>query len=127
MKKIILILIGSLFVASTALAGPKPPKKTKKLLTKGKEVFTVNCVACHGEKGMGDGPAAVALNPKPRSFVGDKFKNGSKPVQVFKSITEGLAGTPMVAYGHLSEEDRWGLVYHVLSFRDGKKGKKGKK
>jgi len=128
MKKFIVTFLASTFLASAAFAAPKPPKKTKALLAKGKEVFTTNCVACHGDKGLGDGPAAVALNPKPRSFVKDEFKQGDKPAQVFKSISEGLAGTPMVAYGHLSEEERWGLVYHVLSFRDGKKAKKkGKK
>jgi uncharacterized membrane protein len=33
-----------------------------------KEKFAQTCVACHGEKGDGAGPAAVALNPKPRNF-----------------------------------------------------------
>lgn len=122
MKKLAFTLVATLLLGSSAFA--KPPKKTKALLKKGQEVFTVNCVACHGEKGLGDGPAAVALDPKPRSFVNDKFKNGHKPAQVFKTISEGLAGTPMVAYGHLPEEDRWALVYHVLEFRKGKKGKK---
>ena len=28
------------------------------------------CVPCHGEKGDGNGAAAVALNPKPANFTG---------------------------------------------------------
>lgn len=128
MKKIVLTVMATLLLASTAFAGPKAPKKTDALLKKGKAAFTTNCVACHGDKGLGDGPAAVALNPKPRSFVNDKFKQGDKPAQVFETISKGIAGTPMIGYGHLSEEDRWGLVYHVLSFRKAdKKTKKGKK
>ncbi|MCA9550105.1 MAG: cytochrome c [Myxococcales bacterium] len=125
MKKTILIVLGALFVANAAVAAPKAkaPKPTKELLEKGKATFTVNCVACHGEKGDGTGPAAVALDPKPRNFSTDQFKNGDKPDQVFKTISEGLAGTPMVAYGHLSEEERWGLVYYVLEFHK-KAGKK---
>ncbi len=129
MKKLALIIVGSLFIAASASAAPKAPKKTPELLKKGQEIFAINCVACHGSSGLGDGPAAVALNPKPRSFIKDKFKNGDKPGQVYKSISEGLPGTPMVAYAHLSDADRWALTYHVLSFRADKKAtqKKGKK
>lgn len=123
MKKLVLTIVGSLFLAASATAAPK---KTPELVKKGKDVFAINCVACHGASGLGDGPAAVALNPKPRSFIKDKFKNGDKPVQVFKSISEGLSGTSMVAYGHLSESDRWALTYYVLSFRTDKKASKEK-
>lgn len=31
-------------------------------------VFTTRCATCHGMTGKGDGAAAQALNPKPRSF-----------------------------------------------------------
>ncbi len=125
MKKLLLVISAAfLFTSVAGTASAKAPKKTPELLKKGQEVFTINCVACHGSSGMGDGPAAVALNPKPRSFAKDKFKNGDKPEQVFKSISEGLKGTPMVAYGHLPEADRWALVYHVLSFRSAKKAAK---
>jgi mono/diheme cytochrome c family protein len=125
-KQLITFTAGAMLVASTALAAPKAkvPKPSKELLEKGKAAFTMNCVACHGDKGDGAGPAAVALDPKPRSFIADAFKNGDKPEQVFKTVSEGIQGTPMVAYGHLSEEDRWGLVYHVLSFRKKDGGKK---
>lgn len=31
-------------------------------------IFVQRCVMCHGAKGMGDGPAAAGLNPKPRAY-----------------------------------------------------------
>jgi mono/diheme cytochrome c family protein len=31
-------------------------------------VFTARCATCHGAQGIGDGPAGLALNPKPRNF-----------------------------------------------------------
>ena len=34
-------------------------------IAKDKEQYTAICLACHGEKGLGDGPAGAALNPKP--------------------------------------------------------------
>ena len=57
------------------------------------------------------------LNPKPRSFIGEAFKNGEKPENVYKSISEGLRGTVMVAFGHLPESERWALSYYVLELR----------
>ena len=31
------------------------------------------CGTCHGDTGKGDGPAAAAMNPKPRSFESGEF------------------------------------------------------
>lgn len=35
----------------------------------GGAVFKAQCVACHGSKGKGDGPAAAALNPRPANLA----------------------------------------------------------
>jgi mono/diheme cytochrome c family protein len=35
---------------------------------KGQEIFTKTCASCHGKTGKGDGPAAAALNPKPKNL-----------------------------------------------------------
>ncbi|MFT5495235.1 MAG: mono/diheme cytochrome c family protein [Kiritimatiellia bacterium] len=43
------------------------------------------CFACHGPTGKGDGPAAVALNPKPRSF--------SEGVFVYDTDKDGVIGS----------------------------------
>lgn len=42
---------------------------------KGKEVYDVKgaCATCHGATGKGDGAAAAAMNPKPRSFADGQF------------------------------------------------------
>lgn len=94
-----------------------PPASTPALLAKGKAAYTTNCVPCHGEKGHGDGPAAVALNPKPRDYTKDALKNGDKAEDIFKTLTDGLKGTTMVSFAHLSEEERWGLAYYVTELR----------
>lgn len=104
---------------------PKAPKKTPELLEAGKKVYDVNCLPCHGEKGDGNGPVGQALVPKPRDFAKDAFKQGSKPVQVFTSISTGVKDTPMIGYTQLSEEERWAVTYHVLELLP--KAKKGAK
>ncbi len=94
-----------------------PPAKSKELLEKGRQAFMTNCMACHGEKGAGDGPGAVALNPKPRNYQKDPFKQGDKPEDIFKTLQTGVPNTAMVGFGHLSEEDRWALTYWVLELK----------
>lgn len=36
----------------------------------GRRLFQAQCVACHGQRGKGDGPAAVAMNPRPSDLTG---------------------------------------------------------
>jgi mono/diheme cytochrome c family protein len=103
---------------SATLAFAAAPPVSKELLEKGKASFAINCVACHGPKGAGDGAAAVALNPKPRNYATDTFKNGDKPENVFKTLSEGIKDTAMVSFGHLPETDRWALSYYVLELRN---------
>lgn len=121
MKYLFLVSFALVLVAASAANAAD-----KKTLAKGKEVFLQNCVTCHGTNGEGDGPAAVALNPKPRNFVKDEFKAGSKPEQIFKTVTDGLPGTLMVSYKHLPEADRKAVAAYVAQMHQGSKPK-GKK
>lgn len=96
------------------------PKQTPAMLAEGKKNYLTYCVSCHGTEGKGDGPAADSLNPKPRNFSKEQFKFGTKPEEVFKTLSNGSPGTAMAPFTSLSEKDRWSLVYYVLSL----KGKK---
>ncbi len=94
----------------------KPWVATPELVEKGKGLFAAQCVACHGPAGMGDGPAAAALNPKPRNFHAvEGWKNGRKISGVFKTLKEGLAGSAMSSFESLPMDDRWALTHYVLS------------
>lgn len=108
-----LCLLGSF--SSVSLVAAQPAKETPELLEAGKKLFGGTCVACHGEKGDGNTPAGNALNPKPRNFMVDKFKNGDSVQNIFDTLTKGLPGTAMTAYSYIPENDRWGLAYYVKS------------
>jgi mono/diheme cytochrome c family protein len=105
---------------------PVPPKPAsgRQLGEHGKAVYEQNCVACHGIKGDGNGPAAAFLAPKPRSFVEAKFRLrstliGQLPtdVDLFRSVSLGMPGTPMPPWRHiLNDEDRWAVVEYIKSF-----------
>ncbi len=36
--------------------------------SRGRVVFGISCVVCHGDEGWGDGPTAASLDPQPRNF-----------------------------------------------------------
>lgn len=83
---------------------------------KGKEIFTINCVPCHGATGAGDGVAAAQLNPKPRNYKAPAadWKNGNTIEGITKTLNEGVKGSPMVPYKHLGDESIKALANYVL-------------
>ncbi|MBE8222093.1 MAG: cytochrome c [Bdellovibrionales bacterium] len=89
-------------------------------IAKGKSIYKINCASCHGTKAKGDGPAAPALNPPPRDLVKGNWTKGGRSDQLFKSISLGISGTSMAAFGHLSKEDRWSLVHFIRSITKNK-------
>jgi len=94
----------------------KPWIATPELVAKGKQLFQQQCVSCHGVEGKGDGPAASALNPRPRNFhVSEGWKNGRKVSMIFKTLKEGIPGSSMASYATLHIDDRWALVHYVGS------------
>lgn len=119
MTKLITAMAAALLLASVARAA-EPPKKTPALVAKGQAAFAKYCASCHGPKGEGDGPAAKALKPKPRNLVTEPLQR-PKVTGVYDTLSTGVKGTAMIAFKHLSEEDRWALSYYVLSLKDGAK------
>lgn len=111
------LCIGIIMTLSTPAFAGKTPSSSPELIAKGQVLYKTNCAVCHGDKGDGNGPAGAALNPKARNFVTEKFKFGSKPDDVFKTISQGSKNTSMAAFAHIPEQDRWALTYYVLSLK----------
>lgn len=118
-----LILAGGLIVSqcnkkAEDSAGDETSETTDSAATDaGKALYTSNgCASCHGDTGLGDGPAGAALNPKPRDLSAkDSYKQGSSQAEIAQSIAKGVPGTTMVAYSNISEEDRNKIAAFIVS------------
>jgi len=111
-----LLLVGmAAGVAQTPAAAPP---------TNVKQLYDRSCASCHGTDGRGHGPAADALNPKPRDFTRGVFKfrstaPGSLPTDedLTRTIAAGLHGTSMLGWkGILSDAQISALVAYVKQF-----------
>ena len=81
----------------------------------GKNLFNTNCSSCHGDKGEGNGPAAAAINPKPKNLSSKQVQEQSDGA-LFWKITTGKP--PMVSWkSALSEKQRWSLVNYVRQLK----------
>lgn len=55
-------------------------------------MFNTVCVMCHGTDGTGNGPAASALNPKPRNYTDAAWQSSVTDDQIKDIILKGGAG-----------------------------------
>jgi mono/diheme cytochrome c family protein len=108
--------------ASTTAAAPANADlgalltETPELVNKGKQLFALNCTSCHGTAGAGDGPAAAALNPKPRNFTTPEgWRYGSGVARIARTLSEGSPGTAMAAFSMIPMADRIALGHYVRS------------
>jgi cytochrome c oxidase cbb3-type subunit III len=79
------------------------------------------CVSCHGANGNGKGPAAAALNPKPRDFADCKVMAKIPDDTLFKTIRGGgqtVGLSPMMPSwsGSLSDPQIHDMVKYIRGF-----------
>ena len=119
------------------------PHPTPERIERGRYLFVTpgeeggaNCASCHGDLGLGDGPAVEEPdkavddwgNPiRPRDLTSGTFRFGRRPIDVYRRIYAGINGTPMPEHigqqitdmdGNqraLNEDDVWDLVFFVRS------------
>ncbi len=118
--------------------GPSASQPEWSSLAHGRKLYhspNLQCAACHGDTGRGDGTQNRELHKKPDGSFYDKpglhddwghqvkprdlsygvFHGGRAPLQIYRRIYSGVKGTPMPAYGGkgLSEADLWDLVNYM--------------
>ncbi|MFC4346565.1 FTR1 family protein [Kordiimonas lipolytica] len=84
-------------------------------ISRGKLLYQSECAACHGPSGSGKGNLAEGLDPQPTDFTDQVRYSQRSLYALFNTITNGVDGTGMAAYPHLSADDRWSLAAYVGS------------
>ena len=111
-KELLLKLTNDLQLALDEIPA-EPPS-----LSRGREIYQNSCAVCHGVTGYGDGPQASVLTPRPANLADAASLRASSPLDFYRRITIGTAGTSMAPYEHLlSAEDRWAVAAYASTLR----------
>jgi mono/diheme cytochrome c family protein len=102
------------------LANPVPAEQAS--LDRGAELYSTLCASCHGDGGMGDGPAGANLDPAPAPVAHSSQMLGDD--MLFWRVSEGGAMAPfnsaMPAWkGSLDEQARWDVINYVRALGQG--------
>ena len=99
--------------AAGALDLPTAPLDT----ALGHTLYTANCASCHGDRGLGDGPAAKGLPIVPPPIGSASEIPDLSSTLAYNVVSVGISGSPMPAFANLSPQQRWNIVNYVWALR----------
>ncbi len=120
----VVVLSAGLCAALTGSArAASPDLGTEAQRESGKKLYLQYCSQCHGEKGDGEGYAAIHLRPRPRNFTTGKFKvrttpNGALPTHqdLVNIIRRGMPYSSMPAWPNFSDQQVSDIAYFLTTF-----------
>src|SRR5580704_8812518 len=74
-------------------------------VVRGQKLFQIACAPCHGTDGV------HTINPQSRPFAVDKFKNGSDPYSLYKTITKGFKNMPSESW--MTPGQRYDVIHFI--------------
>jgi mono/diheme cytochrome c family protein len=105
-------------IAIPGMGAPENPMKADEAsITRGRELFAINCQMCHGETGEGTGAvAAFLINFKPANLTSDVVQSKSDG-SIFMTITNGIQGAMPPLNENLTVSERWDVVNYVRTLK----------
>lgn len=101
-------------LAEQTLRNPLPA--SREVLARGRKIFNVHCIVCHGERAEGNGPiVGPNLFPAPPSLHTEQAR-GFQDGRIFHVITRGQNKMPSYAR-ELAPEERWSVVHYVRALQ----------
>lgn len=99
------------------LKNPVPSDESS--LARGADLYAANCASCHGDGGMGDGPAGSTLDPVPAPVAHTSQMMADD--YLYWRISEGgtAFSTSMPPWNFLDEQARWDMVNYIRALGAG--------
>ena len=110
-------LIEARFKGALGVAGALDLPSAPLDIARGHELYSKTCASCHGDRGLGDGPAAKSLGI-PVPAIGDpRATPDLTPTLAYNVVSVGIRQTPMPSFATLLPQDRWNIVNYVYTLR----------
>jgi mono/diheme cytochrome c family protein len=109
-------------IAAALLLGAARPSFAQNT-AEGKKLYETYCVACHGDKGKGNGPAAQSLPAKPADHTNGAVMNLLSDQFLYDIIAKGGSAVGKSTFmpswsGALNDKQIKDLTAHVRSLAD---------
>lgn len=99
-----------------AIPGMLPPENPTEAdedsITRGGQLYAINCQMCHGATAEGNGPIAPFLANKPANLTSPVVQSKSDG-SMFLTITNGVEGKMPPLNENLTVPERWDLVNYL--------------
>lgn len=83
-----------------------PTDRDENYIDDGRQLYELNCIACHSKDGMSPPP-----NPLARSFTQQPMGNGADPYRMFETLTYGYRN--MMAAPQLNPTERYKVIHYI--------------
>ncbi|MEJ5240128.1 MAG: c-type cytochrome [Anaerolineales bacterium] len=84
-------------------------------VARGAAIYAEKCAACHGERGLGDGPQGKQLPVRVSPLGLPEIAQKVTPAQWFTVVTQGNLERFMPPFMSLSAQERWDVVAYALT------------
>ena len=103
-------------VPDEAKAVANPVESSAEAVSAGEALYGKHCKMCHGDAGLGDGPATQFIKPAPPDFTTADAKARMTDGEIFYKITKGKKPMPGMER-KMDETERWQVVHFVRSLQ----------
>jgi mono/diheme cytochrome c family protein len=98
-----------------APANPVPSDDAS--IGRGAELYHINCTACHGTEGKGNGPVAAFLKTKKPADLTSPVVQFLSDGAIFMVITDGRPGAMPALNENLTVRERWDVVNFIRTLK----------
>jgi high-affinity iron transporter len=85
--------------------------------TRGAPLYAQQCSVCHGDAGVGDGPAGVGMTPPPANLRDAARLDRLSLYAIYSTLGQGVEGTDMPSFAdQLDDRQRWDLASYIAGF-----------